>query len=75
MHLFEEVLCDCRWTLEYYKCCHSLLCSESAKMPSANITEVPSKKNSKVLSQVYNMYCEISFYHAFQSISLEKHQL
>ena len=33
-------------------------------MPSASITEVPSKKNSKVLSQVHNMYFSL----AFQSI-------
>ena len=71
MHLFEEVLCDHRWTLEYYKFCHSLLCSESPKMLSASITEVPSKKNSKVLSQVHNMYCEISFSLVFQSIIIQ----
>ena len=43
-------------------------------MPSASVTEVPSKKNSKVSSQVHNMYCEISFSLAFQSsiIQFEK---
>ena len=40
-------------------------------MPSASITEVLSKKNSKVLSQVHNMYCEISFSLAFQSIIIQ----
>ena len=52
MQLYEESLCDSRWSIEYYKASQRVLSASEEDAPSGSLSVLNAKASNKVLSQV-----------------------